>query len=126
MKPQAGDAGHLGSFAPPRCPTSALNSSVSEPLGEVRVFQVDLVYTPKFNPVGQGKSVLCGVFSVALSAVKIGSFSRGVQLKVAVMPHFLLQIEEQEFLRPPRPFFSSPVLDQLRWHSPHRELSVRL
>jgi len=42
VKPQAWDAGHLG-FSPLQCwPTSAHNSSVSEPLGEkVRVFQVD-------------------------------------------------------------------------------------
>lgn len=38
MKPQAGDAGHLSSFAPPRWPTSALNSSISEPLGEKSEF----------------------------------------------------------------------------------------
>lgn len=117
-KPQARDAGHLGSSPPQRWPTSARNSSVSEPLGEkVRVFQVDLVYTPKLNPAGHSKSVLCGAFSLVLSAINIGSFSRGVQLKVTVMPHFYFffyRREEQEFLRPPRPFFGSPVLEHLR------------
>lgn len=89
MKPQAWDTGHLGSSPPHRWPTSAHNSSLFEPLGEkVRVFQVDIVYTPKFIPAGHSEPILCGACCTPPSAIEIGAFSRGVQLKVMVMPYF--------------------------------------
>lgn len=60
-------------------PTSVHNSSVSESLGEkVRVSQVDLVYIPKSR----------GAHCTALRAIEVGSFSRGVQLRVTVIPQF--------------------------------------
>lgn len=93
-KPQAWDAGHLGSSPPQRLPNSAHNSSVSEPLGEkVRVFQVDLVYT-KLG--GHGESILCGARCTTPSAVEIGSFPREVQLKVTVIPQFFLEREKNK------------------------------
>lgn len=87
LKPQAWDAGHLGSSSPQHWPTSAHNSSVSESLGEkVRVFQVDLVYTPKVG--GHAKPILYGAGCTAPNEIEIRSFPRGVQLKVTVIPHF--------------------------------------
>lgn len=84
MKPQAWDAGHLGSSSPQGWPTSVHNSSVSESLGEkVRVSQVDLVYAPLFG--GHGKPILHGADCTALRVIEVGSFSRAIQLKVTVI-----------------------------------------
>lgn len=82
MKPQAWDAGRLGSSPPQRWTDPAQNPSVSESLGaKVAVGQVDLVYTPKFRGHGQ---------PTAPSAIEIGLFPRGVQPKVTVtLPFFL-------------------------------------
>ena len=86
-KPQASDAGHLGSSPSQHWPTSAHNSSVSEPPGEkVRVFQVDLVHTPKLG--GYGEPILCSARCTAPRAIEIGSFPRDAQLKVTVIPQF--------------------------------------